>query len=66
MVDVEVLTGDRVTLRAPTLDDAEELFARSRPTPKCRGTCRGHRIRCRRDPTRHHRGVQRREKNPRG
>ena len=27
MVDVRVLTGDRVTLRAPRLGDAEELFA---------------------------------------
>ena len=27
MADVRVLTGDRVTLRAPRLDDAEELFA---------------------------------------
>ena len=27
MVDVDVLKGSRVTLRAPRLDDAEELFA---------------------------------------
>src|SRR5262245_32216720 len=27
MADVKVLTGARVTLRAPRLDDAEELFA---------------------------------------
>lgn len=27
MVDVKVLTGERVGLRAPRLDDAEELFA---------------------------------------
>jgi RimJ/RimL family protein N-acetyltransferase len=27
MADVRVLTGDRVTLRAPRLGDAEELFA---------------------------------------
>ncbi|HEX2399085.1 MAG TPA: GNAT family N-acetyltransferase, partial [Mycobacterium sp.] len=28
MADVEVLKGPRVTLRAPTLDDAETLFER--------------------------------------
>ena len=27
MHDVRVLTGDRVTLRRPRVDDAEELFA---------------------------------------
>ena len=27
MADVKALTGDRVTLRAPRLEDAEELFA---------------------------------------
>ncbi len=34
MTDVEVLTGPRVTLRAPTLDDAEALFERIASDPQ--------------------------------
>ena len=33
-VDVEVLNGPRVTLRAPTLDDAELLFERIASDPE--------------------------------
>ena len=33
-VDVEVLNGPRVTLRAPTLDDAEALFERIASDPE--------------------------------
>ena len=34
MADVPVLTGPRVTLRAPRLDDADELFERIASDPE--------------------------------
>lgn len=34
MTEVDVLTGPRVTLRAPTLDDAEQLFERIVSDPR--------------------------------
>lgn len=34
MTDVEVLTGPRITLRAPTLDDADVLFERITSDPQ--------------------------------
>ncbi len=34
MTDVGTLTGPRITLRAPTLDDAEALFARIASDPE--------------------------------
>ena len=33
MADVEVLTGARVRLRRPVVDDAEAIFAELPPTP---------------------------------
>ena len=45
MAHVEVLTGQRVTLRAPALDDAEELFERRVRPRSARATCPGRRIR---------------------
>ncbi|HVQ49415.1 MAG TPA: GNAT family N-acetyltransferase, partial [Mycobacterium sp.] len=34
MSDVEVMSGPRVTLRAPTLDDADALFERMASDPE--------------------------------